>query len=395
MTSIYYLTRARFLSERAHMHNIVKTCEALQDSGEAKIALIDCDEALKSQNSIREFFRLHNVKKEFEIFSLNSLANKFKFRGIKILTLLEVFLTNLTLIKFLTKKSKEFEIVYFREHLLFPVAIFAKYFLGKKLFFESHYIWNNWYGRLLTNLSARISYGVIAISGALHRGFGKYNKNIITVFCAAPEFDFPKTYDKEKIRKELKLPVDKIIIGYTGNMSVTGLGDPFGVEEIIKSLKYLPEDFIFIGVGDKIGEAQFLVSLAKKEKLENRVMILPWCERRIIVNYLTAFDALIIPKSGGAPGNMPTKTYEYLASNKPIVACATEPILEVMRDRINCLVVKTNSPEEWAEKIREILSNKQLKEELIKEAKENSRAYTWENRGKLILNFIKSINVKK
>ena len=389
------MTRARFLSQRAHMHNIIKTCEVLEDSGEVRVSLIDCDVELKSQESIHDFLKLHNVKKEFAIFSLNSFANKFKFRGIKILTVLEFLLTNIALIRFLIKKNNEFEIVYFREHLLFPVAFFAKYFLGKKLFFESHYIWNNWYGRLLTNLSAKISLGVIAITEALGIEYKKYNKNIITVFCAAPEFDFLKVYDKEKIRKELKLPLDKTIIGYTGNMAVTGLGDPFGLEEVIKSLKYLSEDFVFVGVGDKTGEAQFLVELAKKEKLDSRVMILPWSERRIIVNYIAAFDVLIIPKSGGAPGNMPTKTYEYLASNKPIVACATEPILEVMHDKINCLVVKTNSPEEWAEKIKEIYTNNVLAEKLIEVAKQDSKVYTWQNRAKLILDFIKSVYVKR
>ncbi|MDP2947294.1 MAG: glycosyltransferase [Nanoarchaeota archaeon] len=377
------------------MHNIIKTCEALEDSGEARVSLIDCDAELKSQESIHDFLKFHNVKKEFAIFSLNSFANKFKFRGVKILTVFEFFLTNITLIRFLIKRNKEFEIIYFREHLLFPAAAFARYFLRKTVFFESHYIWNNWYGRLLTNLSIKISAGVIAISKALEKRFKKYNNNIITVFCAAPEFDFPQIYDKEKLRKKLELPAGKTIIGYTGNMSVTGLGDPFGVEEIIKSLKYLPEDFIFVGVGDKIGEAQFLVDLAKKEKLENRVMILPWCERKIIVDYLTAFDVLIIPKSGGAPGNMPTKTYEYLASNKPIVVCATEPILEVMRDQVNCLVVKTNSPEEWAGKIKEIYTNNSLAEKLIEAAKQDSKIYTWQNRAKLILDFIKSIYVKR
>jgi len=348
MVSIYYLTRARLLSERAHMHNIIKTCETLEATGETQVTLVDCDEALKSEQAINEFFAFHNVKTRFRIISLNSAGNRFKFKGVKIFTWLEVFLTNLRLIGFLTKKRKELKIIYFREHLLFPAASFARCFLKKTIFFESHYIWNNWYGRLLTNLSIKISAGVITISQALEKRFKKYNNNIITVFCAAPEFNFPKAYNKEKLRKELELPLDKTIIGYTGNMSVTGLGDSFGMEEVIESLKYLSEEFIFVGVGDKIGEAKFLLDVAEKQGLGKRVLILPWCQRQKVVDYLTAFDVLIIPKSGGSPGNVPTKTYEYLASNKPIVARATEPILEAMHDKENCLIVKTNSPQEWA-----------------------------------------------
>lgn len=386
MISIFYLTRAKLLSKRAHMHNIVKTCEYLENTGKIEITLVDCDEALKNSGSIADFLKFHNVKKRFKIISLDSLANKFKFRGIKVFAWLEVIFTNFTLIGFLFKKRNEFEIVYFREHLLFPVTFFTKYFLRKKLFFESHYIWNNWYGRLLTNWCLKVSKGVIAISNALLKRLKKYNKNIITVFCAAPEFFLPAAYDKKKIRKELGLPINKTIIGYTGNMSKTGLGETYGVEKVVKSLKYLPKDFIFVGVGDKIGEAQFL--------LGSRVMILSWCERKEIPKYLAAFDILVIPRAGGAPGNVPTKMYEYLAAGKPIIACATEAILEAMHDKENCLIVKSNSSREWAEKIRKIFKDKTLQKSLIKQAKENSKIYTWENRGKLILDFIK-LNVKK
>lgn len=386
MISIFYLTRAKFLSKRAHVHNIVKTCEFLENTSEAKVVLVDCDKALKSPKSIADFFKFHNVKREFRIISLNSLANRFKFRGPRFFSWLEVIFTNLTLIRFLFGQRKKIDIIYFRDHLLFPTVFFAKYFLGKPLFFESHYIWNKQRGRLMTNFAIKISDGVIAISEALTKRLKKYNKNIITVFCAAPEFFIAKNYNKEIIRKELKLSVNKVIIGYTGNMSVTGLGDSYGVEEIVKSLKYLPDEFIFVGVGDKIGEAQFL--------LGSRVMILSWCERKEIPEYLAAFDILVIPRAGGAPGNVPTKMYEYLAAGKPIVACATEAILEVMHDRKNCLIVNSNSPKEWAEKIKEIFNDKSLQEKLIKKAKEDSKKYTWKNRGKLILDFIKS-NVKE
>jgi len=395
MIRIFYLTRARFLSERAHMHNIVKTCEFFENSGEAKVSLIDCDSALKDDESIDNFFKFHSVKKRFEVISLDSLANRFKFKGVRILNFLEVFFTNSTLIRYLFKKRGDFDLIYYRDHLFSPVVIFAKYFLKKPLFFESHYILKKWHSRLLTNFVIRISNGVIAITEALNKRLRKYNKNIITVFCAAPEFFLPEIYDRNKIREELDLPTDKIIIGYTGNMAVTGLGESYGVEEIVKSLKYLSEDFIFVGVGDKIGEAQFLVDIAKKDAIDKRVIILPWQDREKMPKYLAAFDVLVIPKAGGAPGNIPTKMYEYLAAGRPAVACETEPILEVMNDRKNCLIVKSNSPKEWAEKIREIYSDKFLQERLIKQAKEDSKQYTWDNRGKLILKFIKKLYVER
>jgi len=395
MISIFYLSRAKLLSQRAHLHNIVKTCETLQETGEIDITLVDCDRSLKNRESIVDFLKFHNIKREFKIISLNSLANTFKFRNIRVFAWLEVIFTNFTLIRFLFKKRKEFKVIYYRDHLLFLVVFFAKYFLNKLLFLESHYIMKKWHGKLLTYLVVKISDGVIAITEALNKKLRKYNRNIITIFCAAPDFFLPEKYDKEKLRKELNLTPNKVIIGYTGNMAVTGLGESYGVEEIVKSLKYLPDNMIFVGVGNKVGEAGFLTDIAKIEKIDKRVIILPWQDREKIPLYLASFDILVIPKAGGAPGNVPTKMYEYLTTQKPIVACATEPILEVMHDRKNCLIVSSNSPQEWAEKIKDIFTNNSLKKRLIEKAKEDSKIYTWQNRARLILDFIKSFYVEK
>jgi len=395
MIRIFYLTRARFLSERAHMHNIVKTCEFFENSGKARVSLIDCDSALKDNESIDNFFKFHSIKKRFEVISLDSLANRFKFRGVRILNFLEVFFTNLTLIRYLFERRRDFDLIYYRDHLFFPVVIFAKCFLKKPLFFESHYILKKRHSRLLTNFVIGISNGVIVITEALNKRLKKYNKNIITVFCAAPEFPVPEIHDRGRLRKDLKLPVEEIIVGYTGNMSVTGMNESYGVEEIVNSLKYLPDRFVFVGVGDKIGEARYLKELAKKDGFDERVIILPWMKREIIPQYLAAFDVLVVPRAGGAPGNVPTKIYEYLGTKKPIVACATEPNLEVMHDKENCLIVNSNSPQEWAEKIKAISNDEAMKEKIIRQAEEDSKIYTWENRAKLILDFIKSLYVEK
>jgi glycosyltransferase involved in cell wall biosynthesis len=395
MISVFYLSRAKFLSPRAHLHNAIKTCEALQETNEIDITFIDCDKALKDEKSIADFFKLHNIKRKFKIISLNSPANIFKFKNIRFFGWLEVVFTNLTLIRFLFNKRKYFEVIYYRDHLLFLAVIFARWFLRKSVFFESHYIMKRWHGKVLTYLAIRMSSGVIAITDALNKRLKKYNKNIITIFCAAPEFFPPEIHNKNESREKLNLPSDKIIIGYTGNMSVTGLGESYGVEEIVGSLEYLSPDFIFVGVGDKVGEAQFLMNIIGKEVAKNRVIILPWQNREKMPEYLAVFDILVIPRAGGAPGNVPTKMYEYLAANKPIVACATEPILETMHDKENCLIVSSNSPREWADKIKEIYDDRLLRDKLIKRAGEDSRIHTWQNRAKLILNFIKHFYVEK
>ena len=47
------------------------------------------------------------------------------------------------------------------------------------------------------------------------------------------------------------LPVDKIILGYAGNLEVTGDADSYGIEDIIRALALLPDNFLFLGIGKK------------------------------------------------------------------------------------------------------------------------------------------------
>ena len=396
MISIFYISRINLLSKKAHVHNIIKTCESLVRIRDIKIALINCYGSFEENKVKNDLLKEHNIRYKFPIISLNSLGIYFKRGQVKIINWIEVILANFSLIKFLLKKKKEIDVIYFRDSLLFLVIIFAKYFLRKSIFYEIHTGKKPRRKQFFINWMARISNGVIVITFALKKYYEKLNKNITVFVCGAAEKDsFPYYKSKAELRGELGLPLDKFIVGYVGSIGSTGHFKIYEIDKIIKALEFVPKKIIFIVIGDQDNKSKAFKDLAEEIGVAERVKFYPRMPRSKIPAYLLAFDVLIIAKPGQLPGDSPTKMFEYLAAERPIISCATEPILEVMHNNKNCLIVKTNSHKEWAERIKEIYQDKSLQNKLIKQAKKDSKIYTWENRGKIISEFIKSFNVKK
>ena len=84
--------------------------------------------SFKKEKAKSNFLKEHNIKHEFPIITLDSLGIYFKKGRIKIINWLEVILANFSLIKFLFKKRREIDIIYFRDQHLFLAVLFGKHF---------------------------------------------------------------------------------------------------------------------------------------------------------------------------------------------------------------------------------------------------------------------------
>lgn len=392
MVKIVYLTRINFFSDKANVHTITKTCEALSQIEKVDLKLISIDNSLLDIENLNKFFDLHEVSNKFPIISLKSWANIFKSHPNFFIYNLSTFLANLSLLKYVWQKRKDFDVVYFRDHLILPVILFAKYVLGKKVVYESHYILTKKLGQWLTERCVAISDGIVAIAIALKDYYEKLNKNIIVSFCTSSDkdkfkTDFKTSYFKEKIGLEKEI----FYLIYTGNIDVTGNGDSYGVEDVILALPFLPEDVCFVAVGKKTNGKHYLESLAESIGASSRFKCIPWVPRDRVTDYILAADILIIPKSGAKPGNSPTKMFEYLATGRPIVAADTLPIREVLHDKINASLVDYDDPKAWTKAVDYIRKNHDYREKIISQAMEDADLYTWEARAKSISAFIKEI----
>ncbi len=380
MISIFYLSRVNLLSSRTHVHNISKTCESLTKIKNIELTLVSSSFSLNKEE-IQGFLKEHSIKQEFPIVILDSLSNYFKDSRFRPFNWLGVILDNFTLIKFLFLRRKQIDIIYFRDQHIFLAIIFGKYFLGKPVFFEVHAAKRKKHTQVLLNLMVMISNGVIAISWALKKYYERLNSNIMVAFCFAAEIEnFPFHKNREELRRELKLPLNKIIIGYAGRIDLIGCHSNYEIDKIVKALKFLPQNVLFVIIGAQDKEAKLLAG--------PRIKVYPRLSRLKIFAYLLAFDILVIPKLGDLPGDSPAKMFEYLATKRPIVAAKTEMVSEVLKHQENALLVFSNTADEWAKAIQRVIDNKQLSGRISQQALEDSKKYTWQKRAEKISEFL-------
>ena len=127
MISIFYISRLNFSTKKAHLHNIVKTCESLAGTEGFRAVLVSTARGLQPEET-EDFLKEHNIKREFPIVALNSLANRFQASPLKPFNWLEVILANFSLMRFLFAKRKELNIVYLRDQHLFLAMVFGAEF---------------------------------------------------------------------------------------------------------------------------------------------------------------------------------------------------------------------------------------------------------------------------
>ena len=207
------------------------------------------------------------------ILTLSSRLVKCRYNPSPFLRLLELANSNFILMRYVFKNRKQIDVVYAREPFVLPVIWFSKYVLKKPIFFEAHAVLHRRRSQWLIERFVRMADGVVSITRAMENFYRKYNSNIITSYCSAVDPNlFAIKKDKKTLRQELHLPEDKIIIGYTGNMGVTGNNDSYGIDDIVKAIPLLDNRFVFIGVGKKEDETAGVETLADDLNVSDRAL---------------------------------------------------------------------------------------------------------------------------
>ena len=151
-------------------------------------------------------------------------------------------------------------------------------------------------------------------------------------------FNIPET--REQAREKLKLPQDKIIVGYVGRFDVAGSDK--GVEQLkqaFEMLKNKNNSYLLIVGGPDLSVPYKDVPL-----------------------YLRAIDIAVIPypEERHAKTTSPIKYFEYLAAGKTI-AVADDPDPKKLADKINDLIANPKHDQRgplftWEDRVKKILS---------------------------------------
>jgi glycosyltransferase involved in cell wall biosynthesis len=370
---IIYVANARIPTEKAHGIQIVKMCEAFGNAG------LELELVLPWRfNKIKEnLFDYYGVKKNFKIKKLPSL-DVIPLNIPKICFWIQSLTFSISTFPYLLFKKTD--IIYSRDS--FPLFLLS--FFKKNLVYEAHTFPRNFF---LHKRVFKKTKAIVVITQKLKDLFIERGVDGNKILVAPDGVDLEKFNLKEtqvECRQKLSFPLDKKIALYTGH-----LYEWKGAQILADAAKFLDGDtlIIFVG-GTKKDEQNFKI---KNQKLDD-ILILGHQPYLRIPYYLKAADVLVLPNSGKKEISQywtsPMKMFEYMASQRPIVASDLPSIREILNEN-NAILVQPDNPEALAEGIKGILQNSDFADKISKQAYEDVQQYTWQTRTERILKFVK------
>jgi len=352
---IIYIANARIPTEKAHGIQIMKMCEAFAKNG-AEIDLI----LPRRFNKIKQDpFEYYGVERVFKIKKIPSLDLLF----INIpLTFFIQTLTFLISAFFYLIFQKDNYIIYTRGETILGLSKFC----SRPLFWETHIEPKHfsWYKKAIDKIK-----GLIVVTTA-YRDFLVENHYIpARKILYAPDGVDVKKFDlnitKEEARKKLDIKLDLNLVLYTGSFLKWKGVDV--LQEVARKIQNQKSKIQFIFVSQR-----------------------PYSEMPI---WLKAADILVL--TGTLKNRIsrfytsPLKMFEYMASNRPIIAPRIPSFLDILNDN-NSFLIEPDNPHALKEKIYFVLENPKKAELISNNAYEDSSKYDWNKRAERILEFIKN-----
>jgi glycosyltransferase involved in cell wall biosynthesis len=191
----------------------------------------------------------------------------------------------------------------------------------------------------------------------------------------ADDLMFHQGVDGAAIRSRFGIDDRKVLL-YCGNLSH---GNGVKVENILYTLKNLLEldsSFFLLVVGDgdmldKNGEKGILVQLAETLGITEHAVFTGGVPYKEVPQYIAAADICLalFPVNVITMCKSPLKVYEYMACGKPVIARDVGEISHCIEDGTTGLLVYSDNPSEYSDKIRDAFSREGFLETLGRNAR--------------------------
>lgn len=276
------------------------------------------------------------------------------------------------LAKYLRNSSAEWIIT--TDHL---PALVAKW-CGKKVLIEIHDFpstWNPIWRLLLARADIVLSTNTWK-ANELNSRF-KVPRGRIFVERNGVDLEHFAPCDKSEARSKLGLPLDVAIALYAGSLYSWK-----GAETLIDAAKFMPDIMVYV-VG---GTPEDQERLGKQSS--NNVHFVPRVAHDEIQIWLSSADVLVLPNTAEEVISQyytsPMKLFEYMASERPIVASDLPSIREILSEDSG-FFFKPDSPESVANAIMNVISERKVSMSRASRARELVCEYSWEKRAERIL----------
>ena len=381
---IAYVTNARIPTEKAHGVQIMHTCEALAKAG-AQVELVipwrytaikDDPFAYYSVDPVFTIRRIPAIDVVF-LGGFGFWIHKWSF-----FACVSIYL--------LCKRS--LENIYVRGEDTYKALSFL--IQSRRVFFESHIKQPGFEKDI--NLYKKAA-GVTVVTryyGQELAAAGFDAQRVLYVPDAVDLALFETNPDQARLRVELGLPAKKYIVGYVGKLTTMGHGK--GTAELLEAFNKLsmekPSAFLLI-VGANSDELTLLNrEISSAHISADSFKVVPHIPHAKALKYMQASDVLVMnyPMSAHYERYMsPLKLFEYMGSGTPIVTTDLTSVRDILHED-NATLVPPGDSDSLARALIHICSNPHSAREKAAQASVDVKEYTWEKRGRKILNFILS-----
>lgn len=376
--NIFYITNARFPTEKAHGFQIAKMCEAFSDLGH-KVTIV----VPKRQTHIVESPEMYyGTKTRLSIIYINSkdyfsiywMPRKIAF----LLTELSFFRK---LSAWLRKNNPKIGLVITRDQ--FVISQIKKIWPDTALVFEAHDI-----GRLFFRLHRHIAQAsdCIVVTNEWkqkeiqkHWGNIAYNKTI-TLHNAVDLSSFDGLLRMEQAKIDLGWDLSKKYVVYTGHLYTWK-----GVQTLVDCVKFLPNNLNVVCVGGTVEDQKVFTKILEEKKLTSRVSLIPHVSHTKVLAYLAAADCLVLPNSGkdwnARYTTSPIKIWEYLAARRPVVVSDLPSIRELVSEN-EVVFFTADDPESLSRAVLQALGDSLFR---IENAWKKVQTHTWNARAQALV----------
>lgn len=199
--------------------------------------------------------------------------------------------------------------------------------------------------------------------------------------------------DARKLIREKYHISDNYVQGFVGTFG-TYHGLEYLAQSIKETISRVPSAiFIFVGDGELRPKVEEII---KTNNVSNKVIftgLIPYSE---VPAYLSACDVLHTPCVNNEDSSeyfgSPTKLFEYMAMQKPIVATKVGQQGDILQHNINAYLVDEKSPEQIAFAIKSLADDSSLANTIANNARQDAiEKWDWKNNVTRIIQTYKSI----
>lgn len=249
--------------------------------------------------------------------------------------------------------------------------------------------------KFISLMSFKIANQIIVITSSIKTGIVNYGiaDEKVSVVELGVDTKFFQPHNKN-MELENGIFGNKFIVMYSGIF-----GPTYDFDTFLEAAKLLEPfgDILFVIRGHGECEEQILNKISELV-LSNVQVLGPVSDVGKVVEYLNSADLFVIPMKDVKVSETahPSKIFEYLACEKPVVCCAKGELAELIDNSKSGLVVEPGNPKTLAEAVKELYLDGEKRIAMGKKGREYvSKNFSYEVVGKKIEDVFKRVMTQK